>query len=390
MSHAAVMIPGLDRIGGAEQQAMLLANGLRERGWRVTVVALSGNGGTAAEKLRNAGVEFLSLEMRKGLADPRGWIRLNRWLWRERPDIVHAHLPHAAWMARWSRIAAPVPVLVDTLHSSSTGKAGRRVGYAMSRWSPDHVTAVSRATAQAHLQAGMVSKNNLCVLPNGIDVEKWQPDLRMRKKLRDALGITDEFLWLAVGRLEAVKDYPTLLQSMAKTKGLSQLAILGDGPQLGQLLKLTERLGLLRRVRFLGFDSNVRPWMQAADGLVLASRYEGLPMVVLEAGACGAPTVATNVAGIREVIVNGETGWLACANGADALAAVMARLMRAPESERHAMGGRAREFVVKQFSLESVLDRWEKLYAELLGRHEMRKNRLRTREALTRQSATQA
>jgi glycosyltransferase involved in cell wall biosynthesis len=236
----------------------------------------------------------------------------------------------------------------------------------------------------------MVSKKNLCMLPNGIDVEKWQPDPEVRKKLRDALGITDEFLWLAVGRLEPVKDYPTLLQSMAKTKERSQLVILGDGPQLGQLLKLSERLGLLRRVRFLGFDSNVRPWMQAADGLVLASRYEGLPMVVLEAGACGAPTVATNVAGIREVIVNGETGWLACASGADALAAVMARLMRAPESERHAMGDRAREFVVKQFSLESVLDRWEELYAELLGRREMRKNRLRTREALTRQSATHA
>jgi len=78
MSHAAMMIPGLDRVGGAEQQAISLAKGLRQRGWRVSVVALSGTGGAAATELEDAGVRFLSLEMRKGLADPRGWIRFQR------------------------------------------------------------------------------------------------------------------------------------------------------------------------------------------------------------------------------------------------------------------------------------------------------------------------
>lgn len=390
MSHAAVMIPGLNRIGGAERQAMLLAKGLCRRGWRVTAVAMSGDGGSAAERLHDAGVEFLSLGMRKGLADPRGWIRLNRWLRRELPDVVHAHLPHAAWMARWSRCAAPMPVLIDTLHSSSTGRAGRRLGYALSRWSPDHVTAVSRATAEAHLNAGMVSRKSLCVLPNGIDLEEWQPDQEIRIKVRKALGITNQFLWLAVGRLEPVKGYSTLLHAMARTRERSQLVILGEGPELGQLLELTERLGIRQRVRFVGFDPNVQQWMQAADGLVLASKYEGLPMVVLEAGACGIPTVATNVGGTNELIMNGETGWLACAEGADALAAVMARLMRAPEAELRAMGERARQLVAKRFTMERVLDRWEGLYAELLGLREKRGNRLRAREDLTRHSATHA
>ena len=136
MSHAAIMIPGLDRVGGAEQQAISLAKGLRRRGWRVSMVALSGTGGAAAEELAHADVAFLSLEMRKGIADPRGWIRFQRWLWREQPDVLHAHLPHAAWLARWSRLAAPVPLVVDTLHSSSTGGAGRHFGYACSRGLP--------------------------------------------------------------------------------------------------------------------------------------------------------------------------------------------------------------------------------------------------------------
>jgi len=159
--HAAIAIPGLDRIGGAERQAMLLAKGLRMRGWRVTVVALSGSGGSAAAELRDAGVAFLSLRMRKGLADPRGWIRLNLWLWRARPDVIHSHLPHASWLVRWSRLAAPATVVVDTLHSSYAGRLGRKIGYLCSRWLPDHVTAVSRATAASHLAARMVSTDSL-------------------------------------------------------------------------------------------------------------------------------------------------------------------------------------------------------------------------------------
>ena len=98
MRRIALVLPGLDRIGGAERQVMLLARGLNRRGWQVTVVALSGTGGDAAGELVADGIPFLSLEMRKGLADPRGWIRFHRWLLRERPHLIHAHLPHAAWL----------------------------------------------------------------------------------------------------------------------------------------------------------------------------------------------------------------------------------------------------------------------------------------------------
>jgi glycosyltransferase involved in cell wall biosynthesis len=390
MSHAAVMIPSLDRLGGAERQAMSLAKGLCRRGWRVSMLALSGSGGAAAAELRNSGVDFVSLEMRRGLADPGGWIRFHRWLMREQPDVVHAHLPHAAWMARWSRIAAPKPVLIDTLHSSSTGTVGRRLGYALSRWWPDRVTAVSRATAESHLGARMVREEDLSILPNGIDVDLWRPDAEARSSLRQLLGLNDEFLWLAVGRLEAVKDYPLLLKAMTKVPAGSRLVVLGEGPQRIELLDLTARLGLQRRVHFVGFEADVRGWMQAADGFVLASQYEGLPMVLLEAGACGLPAVATDVAGTREALVNGETGWLACSDGPDALAAVLARLMRVAPAERLAMGERARRFVIEHFSMEKVLDQWEELYAELLERRRMRGSRFRMREALTRQSATQA
>ncbi|MGD0158623.1 MAG: glycosyltransferase [Terracidiphilus sp.] len=366
MSHAAVAIPGLDRIGGAEKQAMLLAMGLKRRGWRVSVVALSGTGGAAAMELRDCGVEFTSLEMRKGIADLRGWIRFHRWLMRERPAVLHAHLPHAAWFCRWSRLAAPVPVVIDTLHSSCTGKRGRHIGYALSRWLPDHVTAVSRATAEAHLDAGMASEERLSVLGNGIDVEAWRPDEQMRRDARCELGVTDEFLWIAVGRLEAVKDYPTMLEALANAPQTARLVVLGTGPMEAELKLLAARLGVERRVRFMGFEPHVERWMQAADGMVLSSRYEGLPMVLLEAGACGVPMVATDVSGTREVVADGVNGWLARAGDAGSLSGVMAKLMRMTRETRHAMGERARQRVIEQFSMDAVLDRWEKLYEELL------------------------
>lgn len=368
MSHAAMAIPGLDRIAGAEQQAMLLAKGLRRRGWRVSMVALAGTGGTAAAELEGAGVRFLSLEMRKGLADPRGWIRFLRWLWKERPDVVHAHLPHAAWLARWSRLGAPVPLVVDTLHSSATGTAGRRIGYACSRRLTDHVTAVSRATAASHVAAGMVGEDQLSVIGNGIDVDAWHSDAQERAEARRELGVKDEFLWLAVGRLETVKDYPSLLLAMTRVSQKARLLVLGTGPREGELKDLAERLGLKKRVRFAGFEPKVVRWMRAADGFVLASRYEGLPMVLLEAGACGVPVVATDVPGTREVVVDGETGWLAPAGDAAMLTTTMQKLMQMPADARRAMGVRARSHVSRHFSLETVLDRWEQLYAELLER----------------------
>ena len=366
MSNVALLIPGLDRIGGAERQTILLAKGLLGRGWRVSVVALSGTGGNVAAELTAAGAAFLSLGMLKGLADPRGWIRLNRWLRREAPDVVHAHLPHAAWMARWARLGAPARVVLDTLHSCSTGTLGRRLGYRWSRWLPDQVTAVSHAVAEAHLSAGMVSRSKVVVLPNGVDVNEWRPDAATRTALRRMLELDNEFLWIAAGRLEPVKDYPTLLQAFALTSGSARLLIAGAGPLKSELLQLSERLGLERQVVFLGFEPDVRRWLQAADGFVLSSRVEGLPMALLEAAACGLPAVATDVPGTREAIEDSETGWLVPVANPASLGAKMTALMQASPEARKAMGERARLRVIERFGLEAVLDQWEALYGGLL------------------------
>jgi glycosyltransferase involved in cell wall biosynthesis len=304
--------------------------------------------------------------MRKGLADPRGWYRFNRWLGRKRPEIVHAHLPHAVWFARWSRLLAHGCKVVDTIHTSAIGTKGRQIGYRLSDWLTDRATAVSAAAADAYVTAGMVSGEHITVLPNGIDTQEWRPNASMRDPTRHELCMKSEFLWMTAGRLQPVKDYPTLLRAFAAIREPARLVIAGNGPLDSSLRSLTKELDISNRVHFLGFSSNVLRWMQAADGFVLASLWEGLPMSVLEAASCGVPTVCTNVAGTREIIESGHTGFLAAPGDSENLAAAMTRLMRMPVKARETMGKRAQQLVSERYSMERILDRWESLHAELL------------------------
>jgi glycosyltransferase involved in cell wall biosynthesis len=215
----------------------------------------------------------------------------------------------------------------------------------------------------------MAGEDKLTVLPNGVDMEAWRPDATVRTAVRRELGLHEEFLWFAAGRLDPVKDYPTLLRAMVEVPESARLVIAGSGPFESELRRLSREFGLERRVRFLGFEPDVRRWMLAADGFVLSSRWEGLPMGLLEAAACALPAVATDVPGTREVIADGQTGWLTPHGNAAALGAAMTRMMRTLSEERKAMGERARQRVIERFSLEAVLDRWEALYAELLQRN---------------------
>jgi glycosyltransferase involved in cell wall biosynthesis len=367
MSHVAHVLPTLDRIGGAEQQVKLLAKGLKHRGWRVTAVALTGSGGEAARELADGGVEFISLGMRRGLADPRGLVRFHRWLREARPDVVHAHLPHATWLARCSRLAAWAPVHVDTLHTSATGGLGRRLGYMFSNFLTDQVTAVSQAAAQAHLAAGTVNSGKLVVVPNGVESERWRPDSQIRATARGELGLKGEFLWLAAGRLEPVKDYPTLLRAMTMLPEAARLLIAGTGWQQAEITALSARLGLGGRVSFTGFARDLERWMQAADAFVLSSLWEGLPTALIEASAAGLPAVATDVPGVREVLGPGaDSSRLVAPGDAAALASAMSALMQTPAEVRQAIGSRARQFAVEKFEFKIVLSRWEGLYESLL------------------------
>ena len=367
MNHIAFVIPGLDQIGGAERQILDLAEGLAARGWRISVIALSGDGRAGAERLRNAQISFQSLAMRKGLADPRGWLRIHRCIQHLQPDVIHAHLPHAAFLARWSRLLAPSRVLIDTVHTSATGGFGRQLGYRLTKWLPDRVTIVGRDAARNWIDRGLVKPGATVVIPNGIATAHWKPDAETRAAVRAQLGLTGQFVWLSAGRLEPVKNHRVLLEAMPLLPPSAHLLIAGTGSLQTQLRRQASSLGLEDRTRFLGFVPDLLPYLQAADGVALASRWEGLPIALLEAAACALPAVATRVPGSREAILPGQTGYLCSPGDPAELATAMQRVMQMPPEERRAMGDRAQQRVIAHFNIESLLDRWEKLYTELLA-----------------------
>ncbi len=365
MSRIVFLIPTIDRIGGAECQVLLLASQLRRRGHTVTVVALSGTGGEAAIQLRSSGVDFLSLFMRKGLADPRGWLQWIRWLYQERPDVVHAHLPHASWMARWARLFGPRTIVVDTVHTSATGRWGRKVGYRLSKFLPDLVTAVSDSVRENYVAAGMVLPRRSRVVPNGIQVPLLSDRPGSRREVRRQLGIAGEFVWLAIGRLEPVKNYPLMLEAFSLLPESTVLVIAGSGPLAHAVKQLAEDLGVAKRVRYLGFVKNLEPWLLAADGCVSTSEWEGLPMALLEAAAMGLPAVATDVCGNREAVVDRKTGLLGPPGDPEGFSRVLRAFMGMSEAERGGLANAGRQRVLEEYEIDSVCMLWESIYEEL-------------------------
>jgi glycosyltransferase involved in cell wall biosynthesis len=345
MTRVAFLITGLER-GGAELQLALLAGALRERGWEVAVFALRGGP--------------LMDELRARILRPLHLLRFC-------PQILHAHLFHANIVARLTRLFLPVPVVISTVHSLA--ESNRRTGafrardvlYRLTNALSDATVFVSTAAANRHLQAGAVTASRMQVIPNGVDTDRFRPDPERRARMRALLGLGDEFVWLAVGRLMWKKNYPLLLRAMARQTG-SVLLIAGAGPDEAELRAMAPG-----SARFLGSRDDMAELMNAADAFVLSSTVEGLPLVLLEAAASGLPCVATSVGGAVEAIVPERTGHLVPPEDVEALAGAMARIAALPKDERDALGRAAREYAVSRFDMGAVVDQWERLYRTMLA-----------------------
>ena len=352
--------------GGAETQVALLALSLSRRGWPVSVVSLLDPSAFQAE-LTAAGVQLHSLGMQPGRPNPLALARLAVILRELRPRVLHSHMFHANMLARLMGLAFPAPLIVSTLHSmaeSSRHSAGTRLRDWLYRTTDplaDATVAVCQAVAERHAASGAVRRGKLRVIPNGVDTERFRPDAARRGRLRGEFGAGDEFVWLAAGRLMWKKDYPTMLCAAARLReGI--LFIAGAGPLEPELKALARELGV--RAHFLGSREDVASLMNAADGLVLSSVVEGLPMVLLEAAASGLPCVTTDAGGAREAVVDGQTGFLVPRGDPEALASAMARMVELPGAARHGMGQAAREFALARFDMGSVTSQWEQLYRE--------------------------
>jgi glycosyltransferase involved in cell wall biosynthesis len=361
--------------GGAETQVVNMAAGLSRRGWDVEIVAMLPLSPPMPD-FHGAPVRVTSLEVERGAHSLAGFRRFLSEVRERRPDVVHSHMTHASLLTRAARPFCPMPVLICTLHGhkmysvNARGAALRELAHRLTDGLADVTTAVSEAAGERYARVKAVSRKRLMVIPNGVPKEAYAPDQTVRMRERKHLNLRDEFAWLAVGRLEEVKDYATMLRAFAvalEANARQVLLIAGAGSQRRRLDALAEELGIATRVRFLGVCTTVPRLMQAADAFVLSSVFEGMPLVMLEAALSGLPMAATRVGGNAEVLPHEQRRLLAPPRSPRELGLAMRRLACLGDAERRAMGEAAREFVLARFGMDSILDRWEALYARLLA-----------------------
>ncbi len=361
--------------GGAEEQVMLLSLGLRSRGWQVKIVSLLPLFPLSAE-LEASDITTSSLGMKRGIPDPRAMRRLSKELSTFKPDVVHCHMPQANLLARAVRPFHPFPVLISTLHNLTmeriNGGSGRflELAHGLTDRFCDLTTVICTPAVKTYVQRGAVPANKIQVFYNGVNTFDFQANAQKRHEYRRELGVDEKFTWLAIGRFELAKDYPNLIRAfetvVKRGEQNAVLLICGRGSLENEIRAQVHACGLEGHVKFLGVRRDVPNVMNAADGFVLSSYLEGLPMVLLQAAAVGMPIVATDVGGNAEVVIDGSNGYVVPARNHSALGAAMERVLRLPESDRVEMADRGRKHSRESFEIERILDRWEALYVSEL------------------------
>ena len=367
-----IVITGL-AYGGAETQTKRIALKLLERGWTVRVVSMLPP--TAyQQELERAGISVDVLGMRRKIADPRAILRLASIVRRVQPQIVHAHMVHANLLARVTRAVSPMPVLINTIHSIQEGSCWRTLAYRLTdRWC-DLTTHVSRVGLELDIQRGKVPRHKIVHIPNGIETSVFMPDNDTRARVRRELQIDDTvFTWITVGRLEAPKDYPNLLDAFCQlrqqVRSNIQLLIVGDGSLRPVVDQIIRRANLQSSVRLLGRRTDIPSLLSSADAFVLASAWEGMPNAVLEAAATALPVVSTCVGDVPHIIRDSVFGYLVPPRNSESLAQAMYRLMQLDASTRKHMGQMARQYIMDNHELEVITNRWETLYKQMIDSH---------------------
>lgn len=360
-----LVITDLD-VGGAERALVALATGLDRQRWDPSVIAL-GDEGKLVEPLRAASVatECLAVDRRRPL---RAVLHLARSLRRRSPWLVQSFLFHANVASRFSAPLAGRPWVVGGIRVAERQKAWHlRLERLTSRLAVGSVC-VSNGVLEHSKRQGGIDPDRLVVIPNGIDPLPYDA---VAPCLRESLGVpASAHLALCVGRLDVQKGLPFLLEAAERVVALRadwHLAIVGDGPARDELRKrAADRPALAGRVHWLGRRNDVPALLKGADLLVLASLWEGMPNVVLEAMAARRAVVATAVEGSADLVIPGRTGWLVPPGSSEPLA--LALLDAASDPDRLRRYGEAGRLVVEaDYSPRRVVSAYERLWGGILG-----------------------
>ena len=352
------VITGL-QTGGAERMLANLCI-LASRSDRKQVVVSLLTGGSQYERLRDAGVQVLSLGMSPGRPSLRALLQLARFIRQERPDVIQSWMYHAdlyalfaLWLSRRrSRTRLFWGVRCSDMNLGRYGFSLRivvRLCAQLSRF-PDGIAVNSRAGLRAHRQLGYRA-DNMVEIDNGFDTELFQPDPAEGRRVRASLEIPqDSFVIGTIARIDEMKDFDTLRSVLSRLDDVVCVAV-GKG---------TETLPSAPGLIALGERRDVPALLNAFDLLVSVSAFgEGFSNVIGEAMASGIPVVATDVGDARRIV--GDGGRIVPPRDVDALVDAIAALRSAPDSLT-LMGNTARRRIVSDFSMKRAAAAFDALH----------------------------
>lgn len=307
--------------GGAEKAMVALVTRLNKERWSPRVICLSKEGVLCQElQEQQIPVDCLGAGSHWDLWPI--YRRLIATLKRHPPRILCSYLFHANLLGRFAARKLKVSVVLSGIR---VAEKRSRWKLWLDRWTEQLVTrhlCVSQAVADFSIERGGLSSDKISVLPNGVDLKRFQ---EAEPFDWNQLGIPSvNRVYLAVGRLDHQKGCIELFQAFAELKPANAtLIFVGEGPLRQELERkiasLPQQTDNPPPILLLGQRDDVPELMQGAQGLILASRWEGAPNVLLEALAAGLPVLATDVEGVREILQEGALGTLIPADDFEAL-----------------------------------------------------------------------
>lgn len=292
---------------------------------------------------------------------------------REKLDILHVHyaIPHAVCAILAKQMAGTDVKIVTTLHGTDITVLGYdpslndliKFGIEKS----DAVTAVSNALVEQTIEVINPDKTIETVY-NFIDERVYQKT--DSNHLRQEYGILDhEKVVIHVSNFRGVKRVQDVVASFAKIQEAvpSKLLLVGDGPEMTPVCKLVSKLGLDDHVLFLGKQDKLEELYSLSDLLLLLSEKESFGLVLLEAMACGVPCIGTNIGGIPEVIIDGETGYICEFGNVDEVAEKSIQLLT-DSAQHHAFSEAAMSLVESSFRSETITEEYLAIYRRILGK----------------------
>lgn len=367
-------------LGGAQQNTLSTVAGLDPE--RFEAVLVAGPGGQLDEEAKRGPrrAVFIPALVREvsPFADLLALLQLANLFLAEKPDIVHTHSSKAGILGRLAARMAGVPRVVHTYHGFGFNDFQphwvKRFYVALERFCcslTDAVVFVSRANQDYARECGLGRESRWRLIRSGVDLSAFPARLadRAAKKAELQLG-RHKPLVVSVGNLKPQKnplDFVDLAQRVSREVPDCEFLFIGDGPLRRRMEFRIIAGGLSHRFSLPGWRRDAAEWLAAADVFVMTSLWEGLPRALVEAMKTGLPSVCYAADGVRDVIEDGVTGYLAPLRDVAAAAARVVALLKDP-ALRESMGRRAAASIGPEFEIAEMVRSQEALYDELVER----------------------